>query len=103
MHHALEESRLLPSLGRRIREPRALAEFRAMREWIAGDHARIAEAWRAVRKPLEAIADGVARPIAHDAVAELRARYGSHIVDEETALHRFALMNLAANPIPSAA
>jgi hypothetical protein len=90
-HHALEEARLLPSLERRIRHPAALEEFRVTRAWIAEDHERIATAWRAVRRPLEAIAEGVARPIAPDAVAELRAIYGRHIVDEETALHRFAM------------
>lgn len=93
-HHAREEARLLPSLERRVREPAALAEFHAMRCWIAGDHERIANAWRAVRRPLEAIAEGVARPIDLEAVAELRSLYGRHIVDEETALHRFMLRHL---------
>lgn len=90
-HHAREETRLLPSLGRHLHEPAALAEFHAMQRWIAEDHGRIATAWRAVRRPLEAIAEGVPRAVDLDAVAELRTLYGRHIVDEETALHRFAL------------
>lgn len=95
-HHALEESRLLPALERRIRDPRALADLRAVREWISDDHERIATAWRAVRRPLEAIAEGVPRSIDPEAIGRLRSIYGRHIVDEETALHRIARLQLHA-------
>jgi hypothetical protein len=93
-HHAMEESRLLPSMERRIRDARALDEFRRMRHWIGEDHERVASAWRALRKPLQALAEGVPREIDPEAVAQLRTVYGRHIIDEETALHRFALRYL---------
>lgn len=93
-HHALEEARFLPSLERRLRDRQAVEEFRRMRAWIGDDHTRVGECWRALRRPLEAIAEGVPRAIDFEAVARLRTVYGRHIVDEETALHRFALRHL---------
>ena len=93
-HHAIEEAQLLPAIEHRIADPGALAEFREMRRLLAYEHLAIAEAWRPLRRPLEAVGEGMLRSLDHDAIAAFRALYVRHIVGEEATLHRFTLRYL---------
>jgi len=93
-HHAIEEAQLLPAIERRVADAGALAEFRELRVLLHHEHAGIALAWRPLRRPLEAVAEGLQRPLDHEAIADFRALCTRHIVTEEAALHRFTLRYL---------
>jgi hemerythrin-like domain-containing protein len=88
-HHADEELDLFPLLERRITDPGERARFHAFREQLEADHRELAAAWSRLRKPLEAIGEGLVRILPEDDVHAFAAGYAHHIVTEETALRQF--------------
>ena len=85
-HHEDEEKDLFPLLEQRIPAGEEKARFNALRERLEGDHDAVRSQWARLRKPLEAIADGLRRSLAAAEVQEFTAAYRRHIAAEETAL-----------------
>lgn len=94
LHHALEEHELMPMLERRIARPAEREAFRALRQGLEADHREIALLWRSLRRPLEAIAEGLARRLSVDDIQYFRAIWTTHISAEEASLHLLALRHL---------
>jgi hemerythrin-like domain-containing protein len=88
-HHADEEIDLFPLLEQRVTEPGERARFRSFREQLELDHRELGGAWSRLRKPLEAIAEGLVRTLPEDDVNAFVSGYAHHIVTEETALGEF--------------
>lgn len=88
-HHADEEKDLFPLLEQRITDPAAGARFRAFREQLEADHRDLGNAWSRLRKPLEAIGEGLERTLPEDDVNAFVSGYSHHILTEETALREF--------------
>lgn len=93
-HHADEERELLPMLERRIPDGGARNAFKALQRQLEGDHREIERAWRGIRRPLEAIAEGIVRRLPEDEIRYFRALVATHISAEESALHLLALRHL---------
>ncbi len=96
IHHADEEHDLIPMLLRRIAHAEERDQFREIRLRLESDHRELRDAWRRLRPPLEAIAQGTPRRLPADTVAYFRALHGLHICTEEAALHRLARRRLLA-------
>jgi pyridoxamine 5'-phosphate oxidase len=96
IHHADEEHDLIPMLLHRIARAEERDYFREIRLRLESDHRELREAWRKLRAPLEAIAQGTPRRLPADTVAYFRALHGLHIGTEEAALHRLARHRLLA-------
>lgn len=90
IHHADEEHDLIPTLLRRIARAEERDHFREIRLRLESDHRELREAWRQLRAPLEAIAQGTRRRLPAETAAYFRALHGLHISTEEGALHRLA-------------
>jgi hemerythrin-like domain-containing protein len=88
-HHADEEQDLFPLLEARITDAGEAARFRAFRESLERDHRALEAAWARLKKPLEAIGDGLSRPLAETDVHGFVAAYAHHILTEETNLIDF--------------
>ena len=88
-HHADEEKDVFPLLEQRIADPGEHARFRAFREQLEIDHRELGSAWARLRKPLEAIGEGLVRTLPEDDVRAFVAGYAHHILTEETALREF--------------
>lgn len=95
-HHADEERELLPLLERRIPAGGARHAFHAVRQQLQGDHREIERTWRTLRRPVEAIAEGVPRRVPMDEVRYFRALVSTHISAEESAVHLLALRHLGS-------
>lgn len=63
---------------------------------LDAEHDEMDRAWRALRRPLQAIAEGVRRTLPDDLVRYFRSGHASHIAFEEGALHLVAAR--ALNP-----
>lgn len=85
-HHADEEKDLFPLLESRIDDGGEAARFRAFRAALEQDHRTLEAAWGRLKKPLEAIADGLSRPLPEAEVQSFVAAYAHHILAEETSL-----------------
>lgn len=96
LHHADEEHDLIPMLLRRIARAEERDHFREVRLRLESDHRELRDAWRQLRTPLEALAQGSPRRLPGDTVAYFRALHGLHICTEEGALHRLARHRLLA-------
>lgn len=88
-HHDDEERDLFPLLEQRIDDPGERARFRHFRDGIAADHRILEAAWHRLRKPLEAIAEGLGRPLPVADVAAFVDGYTHHILTEEDTLREF--------------
>jgi hemerythrin-like domain-containing protein len=88
-HHADEEHDLMPLLEARIADPGEAARFRAFREAIESDHRKLESAWARLRRPLEGIAEGLARALPGPDVQEFVGAYSRHILLEEGTLKEF--------------
>lgn len=86
--HAEEERELLPLLERCIEDDATRGHFRGLRRELAEQHRAIEAAWRNVRRPLQAVAEGLQRRLDMDDIARLRMLFAAHIQAEEDALHR---------------
>ena len=88
-HHADEELDLFPLLHERITDAGEAARFRAFRESLEQDHRALEAAWARLRKPLEAIAEGLSRALAETDVHAFVSAYAHHILSEEVNLLEF--------------
>lgn len=88
--HAEEEHDLWPLFERCIEDGSARSHFRAVRRQLAEQHRDIEHAWRTVRRPLQAVAEGLGRRLDQDAIWSLRMLFSVHIHAEEATLHRVA-------------
>ena len=91
LHHADEEHDLVPLLQRRIAFAEERGHFHELRQRLEADHRELAEAWRQLRAPLNAIGEGVSRRLPAELVQYFRAMQALHISAEEGVLHRWAL------------
>jgi pyridoxamine 5'-phosphate oxidase len=85
-HHEDEEKDLFPLLELRIPAGEEKARFNALRDRLERDHEYVREMWSRLRKPLEAIADGIPRPLPMFEVRAFTEAYSRHIEAEEKAL-----------------
>lgn len=91
-HHA-DEAQLLGLIERR--SPRAAKEpLEALRSRVDAEHHEMDRSWRALRRPLVALAEGVSRTLPTDLVDYFRASHAAHIAFEEGALHLQAARHL---------
>jgi hemerythrin-like domain-containing protein len=88
-HHEDEEVDIFPLLERRIADAGESHRFAKFRETLEADHRRLESAWARLRKPLEAIADGLLRPLPREEVQAFVEAYAHHIITEEQALTEF--------------
>ena len=88
-HHEDEEKDLFPLLEARIADAGEAARFRAFREGLEQDHRALEAAWLRLRKPLEAVADGLSRLLPETEVHAFVSAYAHHILSEERNLLEF--------------
>jgi hemerythrin-like domain-containing protein len=88
-HHDDEEKDLFPLLERRITDAGEGARFEALRVALERDHREVERLWARLRKPLEAIAEGITRRLPASDVHAFIAAYTRHILAEESALQEF--------------
>ena len=93
-HHRAQEHDLLPLIERRIPGEEALAAFRELRARLGHDHREIERAWHGLRRPLEAIAEGIPRRLRQEDIHYFRALCAVHISLEDSSLHLLALRHL---------
>lgn len=86
-HHEDEEKDLFPLAEERIPAGADKARFHGLRQQLESDHRNVRELWGRIRKPLEAIADGLPRTLHEADVKALLEAYARHIALEEVALH----------------
>jgi hemerythrin len=65
-------------------------------EDIAADHRDMERTWKSLRRPLQAIAEGVKRNLPVDLIEYFRASHATHIAFEEARLHLAAARCLQA-------
>ena len=92
--HGEEEHELWPRIDRSLAGDMHRAAFRSLRRALASEHRGIEQAWRELRRPLVAVAEGIPRRLDASQVAGFRGLVASHIHGEEAALHR--VMTLCA-------
>ena len=85
-HHQDEEGNLFPLLENRITDREDLARFRELRAQLEADHRRMGPSWSKLRKPLQSIADGLAKPLDARDVEAFRAIYATHLPAEDEAI-----------------
>ena len=88
-HHDDEEKDLFPLLEQRITEDGERSRFHALRDELERDHREVQSAWMRLRKPLEAIADGMTRALPASDVHSFVAAYARHIIAEESTFQEF--------------
>lgn len=88
-HHDDEELDLFPLLAQRITDLEASNRFEAFRGTLAADHRQLDAAWARLRRPIEGIAEGLARHIDARDLEDFAGKYAAHIHTEEIALHEF--------------
>lgn len=88
-HHHDEEHDLFPLLATRITDPGEAARFAALRRALEAEHRSLEGAWARLRKPLEALAEGLRRTLPAADVQAFQAAYARHILVEESALREF--------------
>lgn len=94
--HADEEHALWPRFDRALPGELQRASFRALRRALAAEHREIEQSWRALRRPLMAVAEGMPRRLDAAQVCDFRVLVASHIHGEEAELHRVAAVALRA-------
>ena len=85
-HHQDEEADLLPMLEARITESGDAARFREFRAGLERDHRVLESGWAKLRKPLEAIAEGLSRHLPAADVDAFAQAYLAHILFEEATI-----------------
>ena len=88
-HHQDEEVDLFPMLEARISDGGEAARFRAFRATLENDHRTLEAAWSRLRKPLEGLAEGLARQLPEADVRTFASAYANHILAEEAALKEY--------------
>jgi hemerythrin-like domain-containing protein len=82
-HHEDEEADLFPLLEKRISDSADLARFRMLRKTLRAQHEQMAAIWARLRKPLQGIADGLAKSLPATDVEAFRKLYAGHIPAED--------------------
>jgi len=85
-HHEDEDRDLFPLIEKRITDAGELARFRELRARLEADHRRMEAIWPRLRKPLQGIADGLAKPLDAGDVEAFRSIYETHIPAEDGAI-----------------
>src|SRR5207237_10383331 len=85
-HHDDEEKDLFPLLEMRIPAGEEEARFHALREKLEAAHDAVREQWSRLRKPMEAIADGIQRSLPAADVQRFVSGSRGHIALDEGAL-----------------
>jgi pyridoxamine 5'-phosphate oxidase len=85
-HHQDEEADLLPLLEARISEAGEAERFREFRAALERDHRALESGWARLRKPLEAIAEGLNRNLPAADVNSFVQAYLGHILFEEATI-----------------
>jgi len=86
LHHADEED-LLPLIDHRLAAGGARERLRELRARVDTEHREMDRAWKSLRRPLEGIAEGVARQLPCDLMQYFRFLHASHIALEESSFH----------------
>lgn len=84
-----EEKDLFPLLEERIPSGAEKARFHALRERLQSEHREAEAQWSRLKKTLEAIAEGLTRPLTAAEVESFVKAYTGHIAVEEEALNEF--------------
>jgi pyridoxamine 5'-phosphate oxidase len=98
-HHEDENQDLFPLLEMRITDSADLARFRELRARLEDDHRRMQACWAKLRKPLQGIADGIAKPVDPGDIEAFRAIYATHIPAEDGAIPELARRYLTARDL----
>lgn len=93
-HHVDEERELLPLIDQRLGDTAERKEFRELRQRLDVDHRDMDAAWRRLRRPLEAIGEGVHRTLPESLVHYFRAIHSVHISSEEAGVRMLAMRRL---------
>lgn len=93
-HHEEEERELFPLLERRVALASDRHELRLLLARFEAEHLETERLARALRRPLEAIAEGLLRRLQADDIAVLRALCAAHLLAEEGVLQTLALRHL---------
>jgi hemerythrin-like domain-containing protein len=88
VHHADEED-LLPLLEMRLTDGER-DDIRVLRARLEGEHREMDRTWRALGRPLEAVAEGLNRGLPVDLMQYYRSILSLHISVEEAGIHRVA-------------
>ena len=89
-HHEDEDHDLFPLLEKCITDAGDAARFRELRARLEEDHRRMEPCWAKIRKSLEGIADGIAKPLVEADVHAFRSIYETHIPAEDGAIPELA-------------
>lgn len=95
-HHEDEDRDLFPLLEKRITDAAERERFRALRATLEAEHRAMEVCWARLRKSLQGIAEGIAKPLPLKDVDEFRAIYASHIPAEDGAIPELAGRYLSA-------
>lgn len=95
-HHEDEDLDLFPLLEARITDRGELSRFRDLRARLEVEHELMKPSWSKIRKPLQGIADGIAKTLVVADVEAFRALYVEHIPAEEQAVTDLARRYLKA-------
>ncbi len=100
-HHEDEDLDLFPLLEARITDGADRARFQELRARLEAEHELMKPSWTKIRKPLQGIAEGIAKPLVASDVEAFRALYAGHIPAEEKAVTELAERYLCAADIES--
>jgi hemerythrin HHE cation binding domain-containing protein len=92
-HQQTEAACLWPLIEQRLTTPEK-HEFRELRQRLDADERDMERSWRALRRLLEAIGEGVHRTLPGDLVRYFRAVHSVHIGTEEAGVHMLAVRTL---------
>ena len=98
-HHEDEEKDLFPLLDARISVPEELSAFRSLRARLAKDHEAMAATWARLRKPLQSIAEGIAKPVPKADLLAFLSIYAGHIPAEDGSIPALAKRYLSAEDL----
>jgi len=82
-HHADEEQNLFPMLRQRITDEAERERFERLDAQLRAEHREIERVWSRVRRPLEALAEGIMRTIPETDARAFATLYSRHIELEE--------------------
>lgn len=94
LHHDDEERDLMPLVNERLLRAAERERFRDLSQRLESDHREMEQSWRQLRRPLEAIAEGVHRRLPAGLAEYFRAIHATHIAAEEAAVHFTAASRL---------
>lgn len=89
-HHADEERHLFPAVVASARPGAEAEKAQALAQQLTAQHRAMEQAWKAVARPVRAIAGGEPAALPEEAVARLVLDYADHARFEETVYLPFA-------------